>query len=1550
MLKSTQPSNEDVALVHLVLVLGLKEAVRRVIALALSRRERYISSTQTKMPISEDIELDDSMPEVRNLLDMLEVCLWHGLKDETASQETEKDSNQNPLLQLQKQYQNEASVNSVEERHFWPYVLTLESVNGPAFAPTIMLVRMNANCTTPRGLCRAWIRQLLNQNALEFTLRALCKAAPTAGTKYYEDWAFIRWNNEVNRTMFFNLLRDLNNIGFDLRVNASLDGLAPSVPGPVLTTKTLVMGISIESGLAASCSDYGKNGESTLLLVSNEDFEVSGRYVFLGDCIYGNKITGFQISRTPWNGLDGWGIFSPSDPESPMYYVATKSAKLSEPPIVGWRVAERKGVFKPPSMLRLKYPTGLRTPLLTGVTVSKDTLIRDEIQALRVEVKQIHGYKGRLDELRQIDVHELENTTELGTEKQTDGFVETNLTDTNTILGTDAHIGEKHDEGQVNQPANICHQANADVHQLDRENLEGTLSQADTKGASDAVLNVDIKPDQASSTGTDMDIHESDQASSRGRGTVGTNTGVYEQDQVNPTETSTSVYTRGQVNPTETSAAVYEQAQVNPTETSTAICEQDQVNPTETASLDHCHENAKGEASVGSQLDELAEKGRFVGSKSNEGANIDKKLHALGTSAEGDLDAIKMGSSLVGALSCDDAKGTTAQVVREPKCEIPAEVSTSKVGPKSRSKKSKPKRVKIASIDEDTSVLPFRRGNARRNKKEQQNLKKSKSIEKQTTVRAVGTTSTKSDVESTRSADEAILVSAKVDTTEQAGSSKDSDSSFEHEDACNPDPLISEVSHSVENEDKTVETSSSTVSEATTVEAPSRATNELRVGDKEETYDERMERYAREEEESLAEMIREDEEKKKREATGDQEETYDERMERYAREEEESLAEMVREDEEKKKREATGDQEETYDERMERYAREEEESLAEMVREDEEKKKREATEDKNEVAKEQDNACLQRELAQLEAHRLKLKERRKSLNERRSGSVQSIETNTASCELEEMREIVRAYSKLDPTSPDACVLSERIFDMFSYVVDPMSDGKDLTPKTKESFFRKHIRVWNRTKSDNSPGKLKNGREASSPPPTDRGGSLYVVNARVVSQHISRGADTHVRYVIRVALSKTAWCKPVVRGDASIIHNDVAAHRFSGSHKPKISRTITVQRRFRDFKQLHLDLQREDPETALPPLPKTAWTRSFTEEYISKKRAALDAYLEQVLRAQPVGAPLAENPVLFEFLTVGSNLDVEAPIKEPSRQPNEDGALRISLITDERPDPNKLQAKDSQGLAEQDFKCISCASNISIALGKPNNLFRTSRDRAKRSARFCSYTERWFCPSCFLLGLPNALEENEEVNSGLDEDEDEEIEEEYLRLLPTRILHHWDFSFYSVSFAAAEYLDSIFQHPLLCVSAVNPKLFSEEQELQHARLLRLQLTHAREAIEQCARCQSKSNIVTPTLGHRVHLAKDTELYSVSDLYEMQQGNLIPLMMTAVERLAEHITSYCELCKARGHICEICNAKDTIYPFQIITTVQCRKCKSYAHRECFSEIGGEDSCPTCLRQKR
>jgi hypothetical protein len=97
------------------------------------------SGASAEPPAAPAAPLNESSVVVDSLCRALEMCLFHGVKK---------------------------SREPGELPHFWPVVEGLPKVNEAAFGPTLFMVRQLPTVQTPYGLCRAWIRKILNENSL----------------------------------------------------------------------------------------------------------------------------------------------------------------------------------------------------------------------------------------------------------------------------------------------------------------------------------------------------------------------------------------------------------------------------------------------------------------------------------------------------------------------------------------------------------------------------------------------------------------------------------------------------------------------------------------------------------------------------------------------------------------------------------------------------------------------------------------------------------------------------------------------------------------------------------------------------------------------------------------------------------------------------------------------------------------------------------------------------------------------------------------------------------------------------------------------------------------------------------------------------------------------------------------------------------------------------------------------------------------------------------------------------------------------------------------
>ena len=178
------------------------------------------------------------------------------------------------------------------------------------------------------------------------------------------------------------------------------------------------------------------------------------------------------------------------------------------------------------------------------------------------------------------------------------------------------------------------------------------------------------------------------------------------------------------------------------------------------------------------------------------------------------------------------------------------------------------------------------------------------------------------------------------------------------------------------------------------------------------------------------------------------------------------------------------------------------------------------------------------------------------------------------------------------------------------------------------------------------------------------------------------------------------------------------------------------------------------------------------------------------------------------------------------------------------------------------------------------------------------------------------------------------------MVPARILSRWDFRKQYVSKFAAELLQSIYSDPLFCIRDVNPTLYKKVGALQAARDLRVQLSSIHRYLLSCAK---KPTILAEVTNLR-HLIDDPDLYSVADLYQVYEGTMVPYLQSLIDRCVAHIRQ-CMLCTNRGYYCDICNADEIIFPFELPIIEQCRECKACFHKRCWARKKGD--CPKCVR---
>ncbi|XAR72616.1 hypothetical protein NMG60_11019322 [Bertholletia excelsa] len=246
---------------------------------------------------------------------------------------------------------------------------------------------------------------------------------------------------------------------------------------------------------------------------------------------------------------------------------------------------------------------------------------------------------------------------------------------------------------------------------------------------------------------------------------------------------------------------------------------------------------------------------------------------------------------------------------------------------------------------------------------------------------------------------------------------------------------------------------------------------------------------------------------------------------------------------------------------------------------------------------------------------------------------------------------------------------------------------------------------------------------------------------------------------------------------------------------------------------------------------------------------------------------------------------------------------ISLIVEIRPHQSLKQILEAQY-----YTCAGCHRHFD---DDKTRMLEFVQTLGWGKPRLCEYTGQAFCSSCHT---------NETA------------------VLPARVLHHWDFTEYAVSQFAKSYLDSIHDQPMLCVSAVNPFLFSKVPALQQVTSVRKKIG----AMLPYVRCPFRMSIFKG-LGSRRYLLESNDFFALRDLIDLSKGPFaaLPAVVETVSRkILQHITEQCLVC------CDVgipCNARQTchdpsslIFPFQEAEIERCKACKSAFHKPCFRKM--------------
>ncbi|XP_069828259.1 protein associated with UVRAG as autophagy enhancer [Dendropsophus ebraccatus] len=252
--------------------------------------------------------------------------------------------------------------------------------------------------------------------------------------------------------------------------------------------------------------------------------------------------------------------------------------------------------------------------------------------------------------------------------------------------------------------------------------------------------------------------------------------------------------------------------------------------------------------------------------------------------------------------------------------------------------------------------------------------------------------------------------------------------------------------------------------------------------------------------------------------------------------------------------------------------------------------------------------------------------------------------------------------------------------------------------------------------------------------------------------------------------------------------------------------------------------------------------------------------------------------------------------------------RIKMIDKEDWSPPRFQiintvhpyAKRDVVVESQNYLCAGCGTKV--------------EPRYTNRLRYCDYLGKYFCDCCHHYSESS---------------------------IPGRILLKWNFSKYYVSNFSKNLLDKIWDSHTFNVESENPALYKKVKDLNRVKEVQQQLIHIRKLVTTCRFADSVIKVFEEVPSH---LTQELHLFTLADLFNIKQKTLLPSLRELLAVAIAHVDA-CELCKAKGFICEFCQNPNVIFPYQTEICRRCEACKACYHKECFKT----NDCPKCLRIK-
>ena len=286
----------------------------------------------------------------------------------------------------------------------------------------------------------------------------------------------------------------------------------------------------------------------------------------------------------------------------------------------------------------------------------------------------------------------------------------------------------------------------------------------------------------------------------------------------------------------------------------------------------------------------------------------------------------------------------------------------------------------------------------------------------------------------------------------------------------------------------------------------------------------------------------------------------------------------------------------------------------------------------------------------------------------------------------------------------------------------------------------------------------------------------------------------------------------------------------------------LRKRYSDFVQLRKDLRalfdalpRPWDEINLDKILNFGHLR-LKAGVVEERRELLQECLRVVVSSPP---PLCTAEPLLRFLSPETG--VHGILEEIGFNGSNQSALRMTYMSspeqgNEMGQSIRLITEEPAGrsmvdqLRVQHGRCAGCGVRI-----------RGSAWPFGNRVLLCEYTKKLYCGGCHC---------NQKT------------------ILPWSVLQAWDFRQKKVSNVAHEYLHSIFEQPILCVSALSPQLFVRIPLLNKLRERRINL-HKR-YLQLGESGPGGQAAVREGLGQRTYLVENTEFWSLRDLVDVSKG--------------------------------------------------------------------------------